>query len=99
MNMMTKSEFLAVSGLKSRTLEVWLQQEWIIPQKSSEGTIAFSDADTARARLIVELKKDFGANDAGIDVILHLLDQIHGMRRSLELLNDGFVHHGTNNAD
>ncbi len=57
MNMMTKSEFLAVSGLKSRTLEVWLQQEWIIPQKSSEGTIAFSDADTARARLIVELKR------------------------------------------
>ncbi|SPL62668.1 chaperone modulator CbpM [Ochrobactrum soli] len=86
MSMMTKREFLATSGLKGGTLEIWLRQEWIIPKRTAEGAVTFSDADIARARLIKELKKDFGANDAGVDVILHLLDQLHGMRRSLELL-------------
>jgi chaperone modulatory protein CbpM len=29
------------------------------------------------------LKEDFGVNDEGIPLILHLLDQIHGLRRSM----------------
>ena len=40
----------------------------------------FSDTDVARARLIQDLKGDFGVNDEGIDVILHLVDQLHGLR-------------------
>jgi len=40
--------------------------------------------DLARARLIRDLKNDLGVNDEGVGVILHLLDQIHGLRRTLE---------------
>ena len=29
------------------------------------------------------MQSGIGANDAGIDVILHLMDQLHGMRRVL----------------
>lgn len=82
---MNKQEFLASSGLKVQTLEIWLEQRWLIPKQTSDG-IGFSDIDIARARLIQELKSDLGANDAGIDVILHLMDQLHGMRRALEYL-------------
>ncbi|RJG41828.1 chaperone modulator CbpM [Mesorhizobium sp. DCY119] len=82
---MNKKEFLTSSGLQVQTLEIWLEQRWLIPQKTSAG-IQFSDIDVARARLIQELKNDLGANDEGIDVILHLMDQLHGMRRALKQL-------------
>jgi chaperone modulatory protein CbpM len=34
----------------------------------------------ARARLIRDLKVDFRVNDEGIAIVLHLLDQLHGLR-------------------
>jgi chaperone modulatory protein CbpM len=43
-------------------------------------TLLFSDTDLARARLIQDLRQDFGVNDEGIAIILHLLDQLHGLR-------------------
>jgi chaperone modulatory protein CbpM len=89
---MNKKEFLTSSGLQIQTLEIWLEQRWLIPQKTSDG-IQFSDIDVARARLIHELKNDLGANDEGIDVILHLMDQLHGMRRALEQLRKDLQEH------
>ena len=43
----------------------------------------FSEVDLARARLIRDLKVDLGVNDDGIAIVLHLLDQLHGLRRLL----------------
>jgi chaperone modulatory protein CbpM len=42
--------------------------------------------DLARAQLIRDLRDDLGVNDEGISVILHLLDQVHGLRRSMHRL-------------
>lgn len=78
---MNKNEFLNSSGVQVQTLEFWLEQRWLIPEETSAGS-QFSDADVARAHLIHDLKHDFGANDEGIDVILHLVDQLHGLRRA-----------------
>ncbi len=39
--------------------------------------------DLARAGLIHDLKHNMGVNDEGLDVILHLIDQMHGLRRAL----------------
>jgi chaperone modulatory protein CbpM len=83
---MNKQDFLTRAGLQVQTLELWLEQRWLIPQQSSAGT-NFSDMDVARARLIRDLKDDFGVNDAGVDVILHLLDQLHGLRSALDHLH------------
>ena len=83
---MNKQEFLTRAGLQMQTLELWLEQRWLIPEQSSAGT-NFSDMDVARARLIRDLKDDFGVNDAGVDVILHLLDQLHGLRRAIQQLH------------
>ncbi len=46
----------------------------------------FSDVDLARAQLIRDLREDLGVNDEGISVILHLIDQMHGLRHSLQSL-------------
>ncbi len=79
---MTKKEFLKSSGLQVRTLELWIEQEWLVPEETPEGA-SFGEIDIARAHFIRELKADIGANDEGIGVILHLVDQLHGMRRAL----------------
>lgn len=84
---MTKQEFLASSGIHVSTLDVWIEQEWLAPEETPQGAM-FSDIDMARARFIRDLKDDIGANDEGIDVILHLLDQLHGLRRTLAELRD-----------
>ena len=72
-----------------QTLDLWLEQRWLIPDQTSAG-VNFSDMDVARAHFIRDLKTDFGVNDEGVDVILHLVDQLHGLRRMLEQLHDGF---------
>lgn len=84
---MSRQEFLTRSGVQVETLELWLEQQWLIPEETSAG-MSFSDSDVARARLIQDLKSDFGVNDEGIDVILHLVDQLHGMRRVLAQLHE-----------
>ncbi len=83
---MTKQEFLTSSGVQVQTLEFWLEQEWLIPEQAAGG-MSFSEKDVARARLIQDLKTDLGVNDEGIDVVLHLVDQLHGMRRALAQLH------------
>jgi chaperone modulatory protein CbpM len=84
---MNKDEFLTSSGLSVQTLEVWVEQQWLIPEETSAGQ-DFSDKELARARLVQDLKGDLGVNDEGIDVILHLLDQLHGLRRALMHLHE-----------
>jgi chaperone modulatory protein CbpM len=85
MRRLTRDEFLTSSGLEIRTLELWIEQEWLVPEETSEGA-SFREIDIARACFIRDLKADIGANDEGIGVILHLVDQLHGMRRALERL-------------
>lgn len=82
---LNKQEFLTSAGLRVQTLELWLEQRWLIPTESASGVL-FSDGDVARARLIQDLKGDFGINDEGIDVILHLIDQLHGVRQAFAML-------------
>ena len=79
---MTKQEFLSSAGLKVQVLELWLEQRWLVPEEEA-GEPRFREIDIARAHFIQELKADIGANDEGIGVILHLVDQLHGMRRAL----------------
>jgi chaperone modulatory protein CbpM len=84
---MTKQEFLSSSGIQVHVLELWLEQRWLIPEEAEAGLL-FSETELARAHLIRQLKDDLGANDAGIDVILHLVDQVHGLRRVLSELRE-----------
>ena len=83
---MSKQEFLTSSGVEAPTPEFWIEQQWLIPAQIDVG-MRFSDTDVARAHLIRDLKGVFGINDEGVDVILHLLDQLHGLRRALATLN------------
>ncbi len=79
-------EFLRRARLDRETLEIFIREEWLIPSEA-ENARAFTEMDVARAALIRDLRENMGVNDAGLGVILHLLDQMHGMRRAMgELL-------------
>jgi chaperone modulatory protein CbpM len=83
---MNKQEFLTSAGLRTQTLEYWLEQRWLIPDQTG-AAMNFSEMDVARARLIGNLQTDLGVNDEGVDIILHLLDQLHGLRRALDQMH------------
>jgi chaperone modulatory protein CbpM len=78
----SKLEFLSRTQLDQETLEVWIEEQWLIPDETA-GEPAFSEIDLARAKLIRELKQDMGVNDEGIGIILDLLDQVHSLRQAL----------------
>jgi chaperone modulatory protein CbpM len=84
---MTREQFIATSGVQVQTLEFWIEQEWLIPDQTPSGP-TFTEVEVARARLIQDLISNLGVNEEGVDVILHLTDQIHGLRRALLEVRD-----------
>ena len=80
--MISERDFLERARLDRTTLEVWIRESWICPDCTTPER-TFSDMDLARASLIHDLKDKMGVNDAGLDVILHLIDQMHGLRKAL----------------
>ena len=82
--MLKRTEFIARVNIDEETLEIWLSEQWLLPLHVAEQEESFTDADIARARLIRELEHDFGVNNPGISVVLHLLDQLHSARASLK---------------
>ena len=74
---MERREFLLHAEIDGPSLEAWLEAGWLAPP----GGDAFSDVDLARARLICDLQRGLGVNDEAVPIILHLLDQVHGLRR------------------
>jgi chaperone modulatory protein CbpM len=80
--MLNEEEFLRRAELDRTTLEVWIREEWLVPVRSTEPR-GFTDMDVARAKLIHDLQRNMGVNEAGLDVILHLIDQMHGLRKAL----------------
>lgn len=93
-------EFLVAAEIEPGTMQVWFERGWIVaPQAMAPSEI--SELDAARAVFIRELTSDFGVNDEGVDVVLHLVDQLHGLRRVLtELRIDAIEHrHGDPDDD
>ena len=83
--MISAQEFLIRIRVEHHVLEAWIEAGWLVPPQT-EPELMFSDVDLARAQLIRDLREDFGVNDEGISVVLHLIDQMHGLRRSLQSL-------------
>jgi chaperone modulatory protein CbpM len=80
--MVDRQQFLIRAHIETHVLETWIEEEWLIPRREAGGE-EFSDADVARAQLIRDLKADIGANDEAVGVILHLIDQLYGLRGAL----------------
>src|SRR5215212_7308042 len=87
--MMDRREFQMRARIETETVQAWIEASWLIPRRTPDQAGAepsFSEADLARVRLIQDLRDDLGVNDEGVAAILSLIDQIHGLRRSLSSL-------------
>jgi chaperone modulatory protein CbpM len=78
---METREFIVQSRLEAQALETWVEAGWLLPRRDGSKR-DFSDVDLARAQLIQDLER-LGVNDEAIPVILDLVDQVHGLRRTL----------------
>ena len=81
---MEADEFVLQARIDAQTLDTWLEAGWLAPRQD-EGHARYSEIDLARAHLINDLD-DLGINDAGVPVILDLVDQVHGLRRVVRAL-------------
>jgi chaperone modulatory protein CbpM len=96
---LTRQDFLAHAHLDRQTLEIWIEEEWLIPSRT-DSDLTFSEADLARAKLIRDLIDDLGVNSEGVGIVLHLLDQVHGLRRALaEVLKSAHSAEGTSGRE
>jgi chaperone modulatory protein CbpM len=82
---MDKNELVSRARIDVETLEMWIEAGWLVPSSDPE-VGALSDVDLARTQLIRDLQQDLGVNEEGVSVILDLIDQIHGLRRTLREL-------------
>jgi chaperone modulatory protein CbpM len=80
--MLSERDVIAkVRHLTVTRLRVWVQQGLIKPADQAAQT--FSEADAARAALICNLEDQLGFAEEDVPVLLHLIDQIHGLRSEL----------------
>lgn len=84
--MIGAQEFRVRAGLEIETLSTWVETRWLLPVQDKE-ELSFSELDLARAHFIRDLKNDLGVNDDGVEIILNLVDQIHGLRHALGKLS------------
>jgi chaperone modulatory protein CbpM len=80
---MESREFLRAARIETEALDAWIDGGWLMPQHNGEG--GFSDADVARAQLICDLQR-MGVNDDAMPIILDLIDQMHGLRRTVRVV-------------
>lgn len=72
--------------ISQETIVTFIEREWITPLDPD--AVQFDDEDLGRLRLILELKKNFNVNEEGVDIILHLVDQLHSLQRIARLNSD-----------
>ena len=81
--MTSKLEQLSVAyGVGVDEIKLWVQRRWIRPARC-DGALAFTDADVARLRMIVEFHRDLAIDDEAMPVVLDLLDRLHAARARL----------------
>jgi chaperone modulatory protein CbpM len=79
---MEHHEFLSCACIEAEALDAWIAAGWLAPTTDGEGP-QFAEIDVARVQLIKDLQIDVGVNEEGVGVILGLIDQLHGLRRTL----------------
>jgi chaperone modulatory protein CbpM len=78
---MQAREFSTAAHIRIEMLNSWIEAGWLMPGRDKEETF-FSAIDLARVQLIRDLQR-MGVNDEAVPIVLDLIDQMHGLRRTL----------------
>lgn len=82
---MDEETFCARLSIERRVYAVWVERGLIAPRPAPEGRLELAELDIARGRLILDLERQMGIDPTGIDIIVDLIDQIHGLRAALNV--------------
>ncbi len=74
------------AGLHPALIECFVEYGLIEPAESAGRQMFFDPECVARLRVIERVRRDLGANLAGVAVILNLLDRMNELRREVESL-------------
>jgi DNA-binding transcriptional MerR regulator len=76
--LVSRTAFRVLAGVTDAELALWEREEFIVPvnRADSVGEPLYDTLALRRARLIRTLGEELEVNLPGIEVILHLLDQI-----------------------
>ncbi len=84
--MTTLDELLRAHGrLTEVHVERWVARGLLRPSSAGDGW-RFEQIDVARARLLGELVDELGFDDESVETVVDLVDQVHTLRRQLDLL-------------
>ena len=86
--MISESEIVdAIGSLDPTALRAWIEQGWVMPHRDDGGgSLRFDPSDVARVYLICDLHYELQIEEDTMPVVLSLLDQLYGARRSLASL-------------
>ena len=76
--LVSRAAFRVLAGISDAELTLWEREEFIVPVNRVDriGEPLYDASALKRARVIRTLAEELDVNLAGIEVILHLLDQI-----------------------
>jgi DNA-binding transcriptional MerR regulator len=76
--LMSRTAFRIIAGVSDAELAVWEREQFIVPvdQPKTFGEPLYHRSALRRVRLIRTLAEELDVNLPGIEVILHLLDQM-----------------------
>src|SRR5262245_39792007 len=86
---MTKIDQVSAEyGITVQEIGLWVEEGWVLPKGSPDrpAECDFDAVDVARLRLIADLTHDMEIGREALPVVLHLIDQIHALRRRMNRL-------------
>jgi MerR family transcriptional regulator/heat shock protein HspR len=95
-----EEEYFTISVVAKRfdihpqTLRVYEREGLLSPQRSEGNTRLYSRADLEQLKTILNLTRELGVNLAGVEVILHMKDQIRDMEKERERIVREFFEKG-----
>ena len=81
---LTLEDLAACAGLPPARLAYFVEYGLLDPSARTGTQLLFDPACIARLRMIERLRRDLGANLAGIAVILDLLERLTSLQREVE---------------
>jgi chaperone modulatory protein CbpM len=72
--------------LRPPQLRDWVARGWVRAEGATPEEWMFADSAIARIHLIRDLRIDMAVDEEALPVVLSLVDQVHGMRRTLQAL-------------
>jgi len=73
-------------GMHEQSLRMYERRGLIAPQRSPGNIRHFSDADVEQIRFIKRLVDELGVNLAGVEVIMHMRQQLIEIQQELQTL-------------